>query len=320
MSLDYDPDFLELIRPHFQSIQNSWTWEPLDFAAIRDGMPKLLASFLPHSPADESVETVQHSVKTFDGAKISVFRFFLKAMKQKTPTSAILHMHGGGMIMGSVVYQKDMLAEYVVNTGAQVFSVEYRLAPEHTGMSLVEDCYAALRWLYDNTAAFNVDSSRIAVMGDSAGGGLAAGVALLARDRGLSPPLAKQMLLAPMLDDRNVTGNKALEPFALWTVADNLTGWTAVLGEERGKDNVSGYIAAARSQDVEDLPRTYIDVGGLDIFRDEALSYSHRLAKSDIETEIHVYPGLPHCFELFGSQAPVVANVLQNRYRAIPKI
>ncbi|KAJ3530660.1 hypothetical protein NM208_g9229 [Fusarium decemcellulare] len=111
-----------------------------------------------------------------------------------------------------------------------------------------------------------------------------------------------------MLDDRNVAGNQALEPFALWKTADNLTGWTAVLGEERGRDNVSGYIAAARTQDVEGLPRTYIDVGGLDIFRDEALSYSQRLAKSNIETEIHVYPGLPHGFELFGSQAPVVAK------------
>ncbi|KAJ3530659.1 hypothetical protein NM208_g9228 [Fusarium decemcellulare] len=165
MSFDYDPDFLELIRPHFQSIQNSWTWEPLDFAALRAGLPKLLASFLPHSPADESVETVEHNVETFDDAKISVFRFFSKEMKQQTPTSAILHMHGGGMIMGSVVYQKDMLAEYVANTGAQVFSVEYRLAPEHSGMSLVEDCYAALKWLHGNAAEFNIDSSRIAVMG-----------------------------------------------------------------------------------------------------------------------------------------------------------
>ena len=199
-------------------------------------------------------------------------------------------------------------------------SVEYRLAPEHPGTTLVDDCYAGLVWLSQNAQKFNIDPTRIAVMGESAGGGIAAGVALMARDKNLQPPLAKQILIYPMLDDRNLIPNEALEALPLvWTNADNITGWTALLGDKAGKPDadVSPYCAPSRVKSVVGLPPTYIDVGGLDLFRDEDLLYAQRLAAENINTEFHLYPGLPHGFELFATSIDASKRANENRQKAI---
>jgi hypothetical protein len=165
------------------------------------------------------------------------------------------------------------------------------VAPEYPGAIPVEDCYAGLRWLADHAERLGVDPKRLAVMGDSGGGGLAAGLAILARDRGIS--LARQILIYPMLDDRNVTPDPELEPTAMWTYADNVTAWDAVLGEERGADSVSASIAAARIADAAGLPPAYLEVGELDIFRDECLAYAQLLLQAGVSTEFHLHRGSP---------------------------
>lgn len=283
-------------------------------------MPQMLLSLAQPSQKIPGVDQTEYKVERQDGAQVSIFRFAKTSTSSSPPGPAVLHMHGGGMIMGSVVYQVDMISEYVAKTDVQIFSVEYRLAPEHSGTTPVEDCYASLLWLRDHADEFNVDRARIAVMGESAGGGLAASLAILARDRGLSPPIAKQILLAPMLDHRNTRPVEGMDSLTLWTSGDNATGWKALLGERAEDDDVSPYISSARVKTVAGLPSTYIDVGGLDIFRDEVIEYARRTAAANIDTEIHVYSGLPHSFEFFGSSTPVTARAFENRYGALRSI
>ena len=182
----------------------------------------------------------------------------------------------------------------VSQTGVPHFSVDYRLAPEVKGTTLAEDCYAGLKWVSENAGKFGVDATRLAVMGESAGGGLAAGVAVMARDRGLSPALKKQVLIYPMLDDRNLEVKEEIEPLATWRREDNVTGWTAVLGDAAGGEGTSEYISALRVKDTKGLPSTYIDAGDLDLFRDEDIEYGLRLAKANVPLEMHIYPGVPH--------------------------
>jgi acetyl esterase/lipase len=199
--------------------------------------------------------------------------------------------------------------------------VDYRIAPEHPHPTPVEDCYAALRWLAEGAATLGVDPARIGVMGDSAGGGLAAGVCLLARDRG-GPPVAAQLLIYPMLDDRTHTPDPALLPFLTWSYDDNITGWAALLGDKAridgaGTGAVSPYAAPARATDLTGLPDTYIDVGDLDIFRDEDITYARRLSDAGVPTELHLHPGCPHAFEALARRADVSQRAIGDRVRRL---
>ena len=156
------------------------------------------------------------------------------------------------------------------------------------------------------------------VMGESAGGGLVAGLALMARDSKFSPSLAKQILIYPMLDDRNVIPDNELIPFAMWTYEDNITGWSAYLGKDIiGTDRVSKYAAPARETDLSGLPPTYIDVGGLDIFMNEDMNYAQRLIEAKVSTEFHLHPGCPHAYDMLVPSAEVTKRATADRVRAI---
>lgn len=163
----------------------------------------------------------------------------------------------------------------------------------------MEDCYAALRWLYTHASELVVDSTRIAIGGASAGGGLTAALGLLTRDRG-EVPLAFQLLIYPMLDDRTVT-RADTHPFTgefIWTAQANRFGWKALLGQEPGGPAISPYAAAARAEHLEGLPSTFISVGALDLFLEEDLEYARRLIRAGVPIELHVYPGAYHGFNM----------------------
>ncbi len=175
-------------------------------------------------------------------------------------------------------------------------------------------------WLHSQAGELGIDRARIVVAGLSAGGGLAAGVSLMAHDRGLNPPIAKQILLCPMLDDRNTTATDAdssLAPFVTWSWDDSWTGWNALLGENAGSSSVSPYAAPARAENLQGLPPTYIDVGTLDIFAQEDEQYASRLRESGVQVEWHLYQGVPHGFEFRGRQSKIVARAHENRRAAI---
>jgi acetyl esterase/lipase len=186
-----------------------------------------------------------------------------------------------------------------------VAAVDYRLAPENPDPVPVEDCYAGLTWLAAHAAELGLDSNRIIVSGNSAGGGLAAGLALLARDRG-GPALIGQMLQCPMLDDRCGTPSSAqLADAGLWDGTSNRAGWTALLGDRRSTENVSCYAAPARAEDLAGLPPMLIDVGSHEALRDEALAYATRVWHAGGDAELHVWGGAFHSFDEWVPQALV---------------
>jgi acetyl esterase/lipase len=219
------------------------------------------------------------------------------------PAPAIYHVHDGGMIAGDRRSGMDAVLDMAEPHGMIVVSVEYRLAPEHRYPAAVEDCYAGLLWTAAHADELGVDPQRILVFGVSAGGGLAAAVALLARDRG-GPDLYGQLLGYPMLDDRNDTPSSLqMTGLGIWDHVSNRTGWDAVLGDRRGGPDVPPYAAPARATDLSGLPPAFIDVGSAETFRDEAVAYASGIWRAGGQAELHVWPGGFHAFDFTMPQA-----------------
>lgn len=216
-----------------------------------------------------------------------------------TPLPALLWIHGGGYVLGSADQDDLQVKSIVDRVGCAAVSVDYRLAPETPHPGPVEDCYAALKWLHTHAGELGVDTTRIAIGGASAGGGLTAGLALLTRDRS-EVPLIFQLLIYPMLDDRTVVTEEP-HPYTgeyIWTADANHFGWSALLGQEPGGPHVSPYAAAARATNLEGLPPTIISVGSLDLFLEEDMEYARRLIRAGVPTELHIYPGAFHGFNM----------------------
>lgn len=220
-----------------------------------------------------------------------------------TPGPAVLWIHGGGFVMGSAAQDDAGCAELARRLGAVVASVEYRLAPEHPFPEPLEDCHHALEWL---AAQPDVDASRVAIAGASAGGGLAAGLAMLAVDRGVVAP-AFQLLVYPMLDDRTVLRPAGFDErnVRLWDPASNRYGWRSYLGTDPGSPEVTAPAAPARRENLSGLPPAWIGVGTLDLFHLEDVEYAERLRDAGVKCELLVVPGAFHGFDMVQG-APVV--------------
>ncbi|MEJ7649781.1 MAG: alpha/beta hydrolase [Nakamurella sp.] len=281
-----------------------------DVAGRREAVAQLLTalgSFVQPAP-DVTVESTSLQV---DGAELE-----LRLYRPAQPSgSAALYVHGGGMIAGSVEIYDPIIRSYVQASGVPLVAVDYRLAPEFPHPTPVEDCFAALRWLVDHAADLGADPERIGVIGDSAGGGLSAGLALLARDRGV--PVARQILIYPMLDDRNTSPDPRIAPFAVWTYDDNITGWGSLLGDAAGGDDVPPSAAPARAGSLRGLAPAYVEVGQLDIFAEEDVTYARRLMAAGVPTELHVHPGCPHAFEAFAPDSAVARRAVADRVRQL---
>ena len=211
---------------------------------------------------------------------------------------ALFHTHGGGMVMGNNRTGLETMIGWVTDPGLVIVSVEYRLAPEHPYPAGVQDCYAGLAWTAEHAAELGIDPGRLIIGGGSAGGGLAAACALMARDRG-GPALLAQMLIYPMLDDRLATGSsRELDGEGIWDSGSNLTAWTMLLGDRRGADDVSAYAAPARAADLSGLPPAYLELGSVETLRDEDLDYARRIWAAGGIAELHVWPGGFHAFDL----------------------
>jgi acetyl esterase/lipase len=223
----------------------------------------------------------------------------------RRPAPAIVHMHGGGYVIGMPEMMAVSHRQLAVALGCTIISVDYRLAPETPHPGPIEDCYAALRWVHHNHAALEIDPYRIGVAGESAGGGLAAALALLARDRG-EVPLLFQHLIAPMIDDRTGSPHDHVGQH-IWTPQHNQLGWSCLLGHPPGGDNVSPYAAAARAEQLAGLPPAFITVGALDLFLEQDLEYARRLGRAGVPVELHIYPGAFHAFELMSTARVAIA-------------
>ncbi|MEZ2392031.1 alpha/beta hydrolase [bacterium RCC_150] len=316
MTFSLDPEIAEGVASLFEGfgeVQPMAVGDVGSRRAIFDKMQQMMHEQLPF-PSDVIIK--DYETITEDGARM-LLRWYAKT--ESNPGSAVLYAHGSGMIASKVEVYDGPVARYVSATGVPFLSVGYRKAPEFPAPIPVTDCYAGLRWLLANASNLGVDPSRIAVMGDSGGGGIAASLAIYARDHH-GPAIAKQILIYPMLDDRNTTPDPQFTTWIPWSYDDNITGWGALLGSAVGGPDVSPYGAAARLKEFSGLPAAYIEVGELDIFRDESIAYAQQLYSAGVSAELHVYPGAPHAFEAFVPMAEISRRTAEVRHRVLRSI
>lgn len=272
----FDPEYESAARYLPRGIARSWNLPLLKmFGAL---------SSLGADPADVSVED--------SGA--GPVRVHLPTGSGDEPRPAVLWLHGGGFLLGSPKQDDALCRQIADELGAVVVAPVYRLSPKHAFPAALDDAYAALTWLAKRD---DVDANRIAVAGASAGGGLAAQIALHARDRG-EIRLAAQTLVYPMLDDRTVRRTDLDESgFRLWDLRSNRVGWSAYLGHEAGANEASSIAVPARNENLAGLPPAWIGVGSLDLFCDEDMAYAERLREAGIPCDSMIVDGVFHGFD-----------------------
>ncbi|MEU6608679.1 alpha/beta hydrolase [Streptomyces shenzhenensis] len=313
MTIPMDAEIAAALSPIVAATKAAPPLAPGDWRTRREAFGTAIAAQAAELTAPPGVTVTPCSATAGDGATIPLRLY----QRQDAQGAALaVYLHGGGMFLGSLDTHDTQCRIYTHLSGVTLLSVGYRLAPEHPHPVPVEDCYAALRWAAANAADLGIDPARIAVMGDSAGGGLAAAVALLSRDR-RGPALAAQILIYPMLDDRTVVAPPDLADTATWSAADNLTGWRCLLGAAAGGPDTPAYAAPARADDLSALPPAYLETGQLDLFRDENIAYAQRLSRAGVPVELIQYSAVPHAFDTFDPAAAVSRRAVDNRVRAL---
>lgn len=271
-------------------------------------------------PPGEPAAAPHFEQRVIDGSPGSpgVRIIVINAGQRDRPRPAIVHMHGGGFVCGSAERSVPALQDVAREHDCVVVTVAYRLAPETRHPGALEDNYAALQWVHDSAEALGVDRSRVALMGESAGAGHAAMLAIAARDRG-EVPVAFQLLIYPMLDDRTGSTHQLpghLGAFA-WNPASNRFGWTALLGLPAGSAEVPDGAVPARVQDLSDLPPAYISVGAIDLFVEESIDYARRLNRAGVPTQLYIVPGAFHGFDNWAPEARIARDFRDNWNRAL---
>lgn len=268
--------------------------------------------------AERGIERRDLQVPGYAGAELAVS--VLRPAGLDTARPGVLYAHSGGLMFGDRFSGIDLVLDWIHQLGVVMVTVDYRLAPEFPDPYPREDMYAVLEWTASHAAEIGLRHDRLLVAGASAGGGLAAGLALAARDRG-GPPLCGQVLDYPMLDDRGVTGSTAqFDGIGVWDRVSNETGWDALLGATRGSAEVSPYAAPARAEDLSGLPPAFIDVGAAEIFRDEAIAYADGLWRAGGDAELHVWSGAFHACDIFAPHTAVGRSMIHTRDTWVEKI
>ena len=315
-------NFVEQLDPELKAVMERMpTDRTLDLSKIsaaRAKMKKLVLEMLATFPQVEGVSQEDRFAPGTQGAPPVRVRIY-RADDQSSKLPALYWIHGGGYVMGDIDMDDRLMKQMVKRIGCVAASVDYRLAPEHPFPTPVEDCYTGLKWLFAHADELGVEPARIAIGGPSGGGGLTVGLGLLARDR-KEVQVAYQLLIYPMIDDRNATAaaHVITDP-RVWNRESNRLGWKAYLGRDGGGADVSPYAAATRATDLSNLPPTYISVGTLDLFVDENIDYAQRLIQAGVPTELHVYPGAFHGFDMLAPSARVSKQFKADRDNALKR-
>jgi len=229
--------------------------------------------------------------------------------------AGLLWIHGGGLIIGHAAQDDRTCGALVRDLGLTVVSVEYRLAPSHQYPAAIDDCFEAWQWLQQSAPELGIDPARIAVSGQSAGGGLAAALALRVHDAGGIQPAA-QILFCPMIDDRTALRSELdTNDYLMWNARNNRQAWSWYLGQPAGSPEVPAYAAAARRDDLAGLPPAWISTGDIELFCDEDRRYAERLLAAGVPCQLHVVPGAPHGFEVIAADANLTRELFQSAYR-----
>lgn len=286
--------------PEVQPIVEEWAANPsitLDFVRSTRGLAEPGPSDL-EIVGERDIDVVDRVVPGPAGAPdIALTVFTPRGAPGTRP--ALYNIHGGGMMIGSRHMDTPRLAELVDELGVVAINVDYRLAPENPYPAAVDDCYSGLLWTVEHAAELGIDPERLVVMGGSAGGGLAAAMALKARNEN-GPALAGQLLLCPMLDDRMITPSSTqYQGVGTWTREANVVGWAALLGEHYDANDVPDYAAPGRADDLSGLPSAFIEAGAAELFRDEDVAYASRIWATGGQCELHIWAGGCHGFDMF---------------------
>ncbi len=234
--------------------------------------------------------------------------------------AGLVWIHGGGYVIGTAAINDRECARYARDLNMIVVSVDYRLAPQHPFPAALDDCFAAWQWFQQHAPGLGVDPERIAVSGQSAGGGLAATLAQRVHDAGGVQP-AGQALFCPMLDDRTAARTELdAVKHRMWSNRNNRGGWSYYLGQPPGAPELPPYAAASRRRDLSGLPTAWIGVGDIDLFCEENRRYAARLQEAGVECELEIAPGAPHGFESVAPDAPVTRALLESNYRFLRKV
>ncbi len=282
----FDPE----IAPIIPAVPVVADWS--DMPVARAEMEEMIRGMIAQQPAPQGVSFDDRDIPgPADSPDVPVRIYRPDAAAGPLP--GVLYIHGGGFCVGNLETEHMGAAQMAVGAEAIIVSVDYRLAPEHPFPAGIEDCYAALVWMAQNARDLGVDADHIAIMGGSAGGGLAAGIALMARDRG-GPALCYQVLNIPELDDRLETPSmKQFTDTPMWNRPNAIVSWRYYLAEALGGD-VSPYAAPARAEDLKGLPATFVSTMEYDPLRDEGIHYALRLLEQGVSVELHQYPGTFH--------------------------
>ena len=290
MQLDYD-QIDPLLLPALDA------FPALDITRENLNAIREVLATMPPAPKPDGMLEAKEVVSTSDGdVDVYVYR-----KDDRANQSALVWIHGGGYLFGSA---EDAMAQQIAMTcDCTVFSVDYRLAPEHPFPAGPEDCYAVLSWVMNGNSGYDVDLGRVAIGGASAGGGMTAGVAHMNRDRD-NFPLRMQLLIYPMIDNLHATNSGEYENHPVWNRGTSDNAWEMYL-DGTPDHEASPYAAATRAIDLSGLPPAFVCVGTCDLFRDEDISYAQRLVAAGVATELAVFPGVYHAAENFTPDAPV---------------
>lgn len=304
------------IRPE---LQPSAKMSPrVDYNTRNIWLFNLLTRLIPPSKALKGLHVENIIIPRKDGSKKLRLRVYGPGSVE-APMPVLLWMHGGGYVMGRPEQDDGSCAQYVRELGMKVVSVDYRCAPKHPFPAALDDCHSALKWVFTHPRELNIDPGRIAIGGNSAGGGLAAALAQLLHDQKEIEPVF-QLLVYPMLDDRTaLRADIDDRNNVTWTQKSNRFGWESYLGQACGAENVPAYSVPARRADLSGLPPAWIGVGSLDIFHDEDVAYAQRLRDCGVECEIDIVPGAFHGFDVFDAQIPVVQEFRRSQIAALRK-
>lgn len=288
------------------------------FSGIHPDLRRI-ARFLPRTPASPGSLRLLRAAervpqwRVVKGVEVLTLRSGRGVRLHRPPgvkgaAPAMLWIHGGGLVLGKPAHSDDLCHRLSRTLGITVAAPEYRHAPEHTYPAALDDCYEALQWLASLPA---VDASRVAIGGESAGGGLAAALAFLARDRAeITPRL--QLLAYPMLDDRAVAKDAVVRHYRLWDEPMNRFAWKAYLGDADPNVAVPG-----RRTDLAGLPAAWIGVGTVDLFHDSVLAYAERLRAAGVPCHLEVVPGAFHGFDRVANRTSIARSFFDSQCEAL---
>jgi acetyl esterase/lipase len=314
MALKVDPEFEGMVNMLFRGKRTRPQLAPDDWRTRRATADEFFIAISQALPVSKPVATTDHVINGYQDELVPV-RIY-RPVEQAESGALVIYIHGGGMFCCSLATHDRLVQHYVAETNTTFLAVDFRFAPENPFPASVEDIYSALVWANQHANELGISPDRIALAGDSAGGGMAAAVSIMTRDR-QGPPVALQMLLYPMLDDRNTIPDPELEAFVPWAYDDNSLGWSLLLGETAGQRGVSPWASPARETNYSGLAPAYLEVGSLDIFRDETMRYAADLLRAGTPAELHLHNSVTHGYDMLAPQSAISRRAFSDRYRTI---